>query len=201
VTYPSCIPAPISHNHKSKRKATSKPPAYPDIPLQDFPPAPQAEEELPGYSPPAWLVRAQKPPFKRLQRRIFCFALGLIVLAIVLGVTVGWKLRASKASPPLGGADAEPVVFALAAAECESVSLVLYKDYQNWIYVRGFLNNGSIWPNTNSSQIPAMKIPVPMETTLSPMPWSNLTAVCLSSKNGTNEVVYFPFLFAIENYA
>jgi len=36
---------------------------------------------------------------------------------------------------------------------------------------------------------------------LSPMPWSNLTAVCLSSKNGTNEVVYFPFLFAIENYA
>lgn len=173
------------HNPFAKKQA--KPPNFNDIPLEDYPPAP---EPLPGYTPPAWLVRANAPWYKHAERSkrvwlvVFCF----VLLAIALGVGVGYNLTKKKHRPPT---DAGPGIWSLAATECESVSFVLYMDQidgLDYVYLRGSLNSGRIWGNTNSSQIPAMQFPLPHNSTWEPRDPSSITAVCIPDASNSSSI-------------
>lgn len=173
------------HNPFAKKQA--KPPNFNDVPLEDYPPA---QETLPGYTPPAWLVRANAPWYRRAEhsKRVWIVAVCFVLFAIALGVGVGYNLTKKPKTVPT---DVGPGVWTLAATECESVNFVLYMDQAdeiNYVYVRGSLSNGTIWANTNSSQIPAMQFAFPHSATWQPSLSSKITAVCLPGTSNSSEV-------------
>ncbi|PVH78068.1 hypothetical protein DL98DRAFT_517032 [Cadophora sp. DSE1049] len=176
------------------------PPHYEDgaIPLDDLKPPSVSQAE----PPPPYSIRPD-PLERSTKRRWWSWRKRLCLGALIVGLALAGSLAGV-----FGKKEAEmrknmihdpknPSIIALAAAECDAGTFVLYQLNTSEIYLQGSLSNRN-WNNTSVPYFPPMKLG--LAANMEPLSGTSLTAVCMSDLNGAIIRIYFYYVSVQKPY-